>query len=61
MGYGYVEYKKQELTENPGPTLNQLTPILPKRGTLTYPMRYIAQILPGVTTDVANYKNSLAE
>ena len=36
-------------------------PKITQKGTLTYPMRYMVQIVPDVTTDVANYKNPLAE
>ena len=34
--------------------------VIPK-GNLTYPMRYMDQILQDVTTDIANYKNSSAD
>ena len=36
-------------------------PKITPKGTLAYPMRYIAQILPGVITDVVDHKNSPAD
>ena len=34
--------------------------VIPK-GTLTYPMRFMDQILPGVITDIVSHKNSSAD
>ena len=36
-------------------------PKITPKGTLTYPMRYMAQFLSGVTSDVSNHKNLSAD
>ena len=57
----YVERKRQELAKKSGTYPKLADPkIIPKK-TLTYPMRYMAQILRGVTTDISSHKNSLAD
>ena len=44
---------KKELTRSyPKSVDHKITP----KGTLSYPMRYMAKILPGVTTDIASHK-----
>ena len=36
-------------------------PTITPKGTLTFPMKYMAKILPGVTPDVANHKSLSAD
>ena len=53
--------KKQEMTKKSETYHKSDDPKITPKGTLAYPMRYIAQILPGVTTDVVDHKNSPAD
>ena len=53
-----MKHKKQELTKKSGTYPKSADPKITAKGTSTYPMRYMAQILPDVTTDIANHKNS---
>ena len=55
------EHKKQELTKKSKTYPKSADLKITRKSTLTYPMRNLAQILPGVTTDVANHKNSSAD
>ena len=55
------EHKKQELTKKSRTYAKSVDLKITPKGTLTYAMRYEAQILPGVTADVANHKNSSPE
>ena len=54
-----MEHKRQ-LTKNRTYPKSAGPKITPK-GTLTYPMRHMIQILQSATTDVANHKHSSAD
>ena len=53
--------KKEKLAKISGTYLKLVDPKITPKVTLTYPMKYMAQILSGVPTDIASHKNSSAE
>ena len=55
IDYDYVKYKR-ELTKKSGTYPKLADPKITPKWILTYPMRYIAQILPDVSTDIASHK-----
>ena len=61
MDFGYVEHKKQELAKKSNTYPKSADPKITPKVIFTYPMRYMAQNLPGVITDVANQKSSSAD
>ena len=56
-----MEQKKEELTKQSGMYPKSADPKVIPKGTLTYPMRFMDQILPGVITDIVSHKNSSAD
>ena len=56
-----MEHKKLELTKKSETFPKSTDPKITPKGTLAYPMKYMSQISPNVTTDVVNHKNSSAD
>ena len=56
-----MEHKKLELTKKTETFPKSTDPKITPKGTLAYPMKYMSQISPDVTTDVVNHKNSSAD
>ena len=55
-----MQHKKQELTKKSGTYPKSADSKITQKGTLTYRMRYMSQILPGIT-NIASHKNSTAD
>ena len=61
IDHDYVQRKRQMLAKKSGTYPKLADPKNIPKETLTYPMRYMAQNLRGVTTDISSHKNSLAD
>ena len=56
-----MKRKKQELKTESGTYPKSAHPKITPKETLTYTMRYMAQFLPDVTSDIASHKSSSAD